>query len=112
MIQKLMLAGAFIHEPKILFLDEPFIGLDPIYQYKVQRYLDRYITRGGTIFICTHILELAEKICTRVAIINKGRIVAIGKLSEMRRRDDENLTEVFMRIVENHMNLNFFSPAT
>lgn len=74
--QKLMLASAFIHEPSLLFLDEPLINLDPLYQRKVRDYLSGYVKNGGTIFMCTHLLEMAEKICTSVAIINGGSIIA------------------------------------
>ena len=73
--QKLMLAGAFMHEPRVLFLDEPLINLDPLYQRKVKDYLSGYVKNGGTIFMCTHLLEMAEKICSSVAIINGGSIV-------------------------------------
>lgn len=74
--QKLMLSAAFIHKPKLLFLDEPFINLDPIFQRKVREYLFNLVREGCTIFMCTHILEIAEKLCTEVAVINKGKIIA------------------------------------
>jgi ABC-2 type transport system ATP-binding protein len=73
--QKLMLAGAFMHEPRVLFLDEPLINLDPLYQRKVKDYLSSYVRNGGTIFMCTHLLEMAEKICSTVAIISGGSII-------------------------------------
>lgn len=98
--QKVMLAVAFIHEPKLLLLDEPFINLDPIYQRKVREYLKGLVDKGRTIFMCTHILEIAEKLCTRVAIIDKGRIVAQGTLDEIRASEEEGLEEIFMRLVE------------
>jgi ABC-2 type transport system ATP-binding protein len=62
--QKVMLAGAFIHEPRLLFLDEPFVNLDPIYQRKCRGLLQDHIAKGGTIFLCSHILEVAERMCT------------------------------------------------
>jgi ABC-2 type transport system ATP-binding protein len=98
MRQKLMLASAFIHEPKLVFLDEPFINLDPVYQRKVREYLLKYIDNGGTIFMCTHILEIAEKICTRIAIIDKGSILVKGTIDEMK-ENDEDLEQIFMRLV-------------
>lgn len=101
MRQKLMLASAFIHEPKILFLDEPFINLDPIYQKKVRKYLIDYVKNGNTIFLCSHILEVAEKLCNRIAIINNGKIIGNGSLDELKKRKDETLEDVFYRIVEN-----------
>jgi ABC-2 type transport system ATP-binding protein len=100
MRQKLMLASAFIHEPKILFLDEPFINLDPIYQKKVRKYLIDYMKSGNTIFLCSHILEVAEKLCNRIAIINNGKIIGKGSLNELRKKKDETLEDVFCRIVE------------
>jgi ABC-2 type transport system ATP-binding protein len=100
MRQKLMLASAFIHEPKLLFLDEPFINLDPVYQRKVREYLLKYVKNGGTIFMCTHILEIAEKICTRIAIIDKGTVLAKGTIEEMK-EGGEDLEQIFMRLVSN-----------
>jgi ABC-2 type transport system ATP-binding protein len=99
MKQKLMLASAFIHKPKLLFLDEPFINLDPLYQRKVKDYLTGYTSNGGTIFMCTHILEIAEKICTRVAIINEGKILAKGPINELKQKAEEDLEMVFLRLV-------------
>lgn len=100
MRQKLMLASAFIHKPKILFLDEPFINLDPIYQKKVREYLVDYVKNGNTIFLCSHILEIAEKLCNKIAIINNGKIIGNGRLDELRKRKDETLEDVFCRLVE------------
>ena len=70
--QKVMLATAFIHEPKLLILDEPFINLDPIFQKKLREYLQGVIAEGRTVFMCSHILEIVEKLCTRVAVIQWG----------------------------------------
>jgi len=94
--QRVMLSSAFVHEPSLLFLDEPFIGLDPYYQKKVREYLQEYLKSGGTVFMCTHILELAEKMCTRLAIINRGKIVAMGTMDELR-REGEGLDSAFLR---------------
>lgn len=99
MRQKLLLATAFIHAPEVLFLDEPFTSLDPIYQKKVKDYLTDYVKKGGTIFLCTHILEIAEKLCTRIGVINNGIIVGMGKLEEMKKKDEESLEDVFCRLV-------------
>ena len=99
MRQKMMLASAFIHNPELLFLDEPFINLDPIYQKRVKEYLQWYMQNGGTVFMCTHILEIAEKLCSRVAILNKGNIIALGTIDELRENDGENLEEIFMRLI-------------
>jgi len=96
--QKVMLASALIHEPKLLLLDEPFINLDPIYQRKIREYLLEYVSNGGTTLLCTHILEIAEKVCKNIALINKGRIVAQGPLNELR-KPEETLEDTFMRLV-------------
>ena len=98
--QKLMLSVAFIHEPKLLFLDEPFINLDPIFQKKVREYLFNLVKSGCTIFMCTHILEIAEKLCTEVAVINKGKIISQGSLEKIRLNKGEHLEDIFMRLIE------------
>ena len=97
--QKVMLAAAFIHEPELLLVDEPFINLDPIYQRKVRDYLTGLVAQGKTVFMCTHILEIAEKVCTRIAVINNGEIVTTGSLDELR-IGDEDLEDIFLRVVE------------
>jgi ABC-2 type transport system ATP-binding protein len=99
MRQKLMIASALIHKPNLLFLDEPFINLDPLYQKKVKDYLINYTKNGGTIFMCTHILEIAEKICTRVAIINEGEILAKGRIDDLKKHPSEDLEKIFLRLV-------------
>ena len=96
--QKVMLASAFIHEPRVLLLDEPFINLDPIFQRRVREYLRGLVAEGRTIFMCTHILEIAERLCDTVAVIHRGRIVEQGRLAEISRGGD--LEEVFLRAVE------------
>ena len=97
--QKVMLAAAFIHEPRLLFLDEPFVNLDPIYQRKCRELLMEHIADGGTIFLCSHILEVAERMCTRVAVIDHGRVLAAGTLENLRQNSDEDLEDIFIRLV-------------
>jgi ABC-2 type transport system ATP-binding protein len=99
MRQKIMLGAAFIHEPALLFLDEPFINLDPLFQRKVQGYLREVIANGGTIFMCSHLLEIAERLCSRLTIINDGQVVGSGTLTELMAEDERGLGEVFMRLV-------------
>ena len=94
-----MLAAAFIFEPEILLLDEPFINLDPIYQRKVRQYLTSIVAEGCTVFMCTHILEIAEKVCDKIAVINDGRIVSSGSIDALR-GGDEDLEDIFLRMVE------------
>jgi ABC-2 type transport system ATP-binding protein len=98
--QKVMLAAAFIHEPEVLLVDEPFINLDPIYQRKVRDYLRGIVDDGRTVFMCTHILEIAERLCDRIAVINEGRIISHGSMDELRANDEENLEDIFLRVVE------------
>jgi ABC-2 type transport system ATP-binding protein len=97
--QKVMLASAFIHEPRLLFLDEPFVNLDPIYQRKCRKLLMEHIANGGTIFLCSHILEIAERLCTRVAVIDHGRVLAAGKMDDLKNSKDETLEDIFIRLV-------------
>jgi len=98
MRQKLMLASAFIHEPKLLFLDEPFINLDPIYQRLLREYLEGYIAGGGTVFMASHILEIAQRLCNKLSIINLGKVVAEGRIDELVKNGD-TLERLFMRSV-------------
>ena len=84
MRQKIALAGALIHSPKVIFLDEPTVGLDPQSARAMQDILKELCRRGVTVFISTHILEIAEKMCDRVAIVDHGRLIAGGTLQELR----------------------------
>ena len=84
MQKKLALAAAVIHGPKILFLDEPFEGVDAIAAGMLKTMLQRMISRGATIFLTTHVLEIVERLCSHVAIISQGRLVANGSIEELR----------------------------
>ena len=97
--QKVMLASAFIHEPKLLFLDEPFANLDPIYQRKCRQWLLDMVANGGTIFLCSHVLEMAERMCNRMAIINNGKVLAAGTVKGLKENESETLEDVFIRLV-------------
>jgi len=97
--QKLMFAQAFIHEPKLAFIDEPLINLDPVIQRKVKDYLKDYVKKGGTIFFCTHVLEIAEEICTRIGIIDKGRIIHEGPIEDLKRKK-QHLEDFFLKLVK------------
>ncbi|MBE0518313.1 MAG: ABC transporter ATP-binding protein [Thermoplasmata archaeon] len=98
MRQKLMLASAFMHEPELLLLDEPFINLDPIYQKLLREHLEEYVSKGGTVFLCSHILEIAERLCNKLAIVNLGRVVVQGRKDELVKEDDD-LERLFMRVI-------------
>ncbi|MGY8745441.1 MAG: ABC transporter ATP-binding protein [Candidatus Poseidoniales archaeon] len=97
--QKVMLASAFIHEPRLLFLDEPFANLDPIYQRKCRQWLLDMVAKGGTIFLCSHVLEMAERMCNRMAIINNGKVLAAGTVKGLKNSESETLEDVFIRLV-------------
>jgi ABC-2 type transport system ATP-binding protein len=84
MQKKLAMAAAVIHGPKVLFLDEPFEGVDAIASGTLKSMLQRMIARGATIFLTSHVLEIVERLCTHVGIINNGRLVAQGSLDDLR----------------------------
>jgi ABC-2 type transport system ATP-binding protein len=98
MRQKVMLASAFIHEPKLLFLDEAFINLDPIFQKRLRDYLLQLRSEGRTIFLCSHILEIAQRLCQEVIVLDKGRLVARDTMSALQERN-ESLEQLFLRLV-------------
>ncbi|NLO77309.1 MAG: AAA family ATPase, partial [Methanomicrobiales archaeon] len=97
--QKLMFAQAFLHKPELALIDEPLINLDPVMQRKVKRFLTDYVKSGNTIFLSTHILEIAEDICTDFAILHKGKLLHTGTVKEL---TDKNihLDDFFMDLVE------------
>ena len=97
--QKVMLAAAFISDTDLMFLDEPFINLDPIVQTKVRDWLVQYVDKGGTVFLNTHLLENAQRLCNRAAIIHNGEIQSMIKVKEL---DDQNmnLEELFHEIIQ------------
>ena len=97
--QKLMFAQAFLHKPVLALIDEPLINFDPIMQRKVKEYLSNYVKSGGTIFISTHILEIAEEICTGFAILHKGKLLYSGEISELAGRK-QHLPEFFFSQVQ------------
>jgi ABC-2 type transport system ATP-binding protein len=82
--QKLMVAQAFLHRPELVLIDEPLINLDPLMQRRIKDYLTGYVKGGGTVFISTHILGVAEEICTRIGIIHRGTLVREGTVDELR----------------------------
>lgn len=96
--QKVMLAAAFISDTKLMFLDEPFINLDPIVQTKVRDWLVQYVDKGGTVFLNTHLLENAQRLCNRAAIIHNGKIQSMIKVKEL---DNQNISleELFHEII-------------
>jgi len=99
MKQKLVLISAFIHKPKLIVMDEPFVGLDPKASFTVKEIMKKLVKDGSAIFFSTHVLEVAEKLCNKVAIINKGKIIACGTMEEVKK--DKSLEKVFLESVAN-----------
>ena len=103
MKQKLVISAALIHNPELLVVDEPMVGLDPKSAKLVRNILKKITENGSTVFMSTHTLELAESICDRIAVINKGEIVATGNMDELRTASGqlgEKLEEIFLKIVK------------
>jgi ABC-2 type transport system ATP-binding protein len=99
MKQKLALISAFIHRPKLLVLDEPFVGLDPKAAHILKEFMRELCNEGGAIFFSTHVLEVAEKLCDKIAIIKGGKIVASGDTNTV--KGDGSLEEIFMELIDN-----------
>lgn len=97
MKQKLAIISAFIHSPKLLVLDEPFVGLDPQASIKLKSMMHELCENGGAIFFSTHVLDVAEKLCNKIAIIKGGKLLAHGATEEI--LGDHSLEDVFMEVV-------------
>lgn len=98
MKQKLALISAFLHEPKLIILDEPFVGLDPKAAHTLKTLMREHCDRGGAIFFSTHVLEVAEKLCDKIAIIKGGKLIKEGTMDEV--KGDSTLENVFLELVE------------
>ena len=98
MKQKVALIAALSHEPKVLIMDEPFVGLDPKAVYDMKELMKQMTKEGKTVFFSTHILDVAEKLCDRVAIIKNGKIVKTGSMKDI--KGDESLEQVFLELGE------------
>jgi ABC-2 type transport system ATP-binding protein len=102
MRQKIVLTGALIVEPRVFVLDEPLTGLDPRSAHNLKEAMRSHCDRGGTLFFSTHVMEVAEKFCDRIAIIHKGRLVACGSLDDLRRQagESQSLEKIFLELTE------------
>ncbi len=101
MKQKIALTGALIHNPDVWILDEPMVGLDPKSSHILKNQMREHCDKGNTVFFSTHVLEVAEKLCDRVGIIHKGRLIAIGTMDELRHGDiKESLENIFLELTE------------
>jgi ABC-2 type transport system ATP-binding protein len=102
MRQKIALTAALVHKPELLILDEPMVGLDPRAAAIMKRLMRDHCNDGGTVFFSTHVLDVAERLCDRVGIINKGSLVAQGTLEDLRKGQGENATleALFLELTE------------
>lgn len=100
MKQKLAIISALIHEPELIIMDEPFVGLDPKASHRLKEIMRNICREGGAIFFSTHVLEVAEKLCDKVAIIKKGKLIKEGTTEEV--RGDVSLEEVFLELEDSH----------
>ncbi|SDY11078.1 ABC transporter ATP-binding protein [Eubacterium barkeri] len=102
MKQKIALIGALIHNPRLFILDEPMVGLDPKSSFELKKIMAELCAQGHSVFFSTHVLDVAEKICDRIAIIHHGRLIALGTMDEIRggAGKDESLEEIFLELTE------------
>lgn len=99
MKQKLVIISALIHSPKILILDEPFVGLDPKASFILKEIMRDFCNKGGCIFFSTHVLDVAEKLCDKIGIIKNGKLITYGKTSDV--LGDKSLENIFMEMIKN-----------
>ena len=102
MKQRLVMCGALVHQPKVLIVDEPMVGLDPRGARLVKNVFEDQVKQGATLFMSTHSLDVAQEVCDEIAIIQKGRIIAEGSGESLRQQAgvDGNLEEIFLRLTE------------
>ncbi len=101
MKQRLVMASAFVHQPKLIIVDEPMVGLDPRGAKLVKEVFRSFCAKGGTVFMSTHSLEIAEEVCDRIAIIQEGKIIAVGNMQELREKtgsDGKRLESIFFKL--------------
>ena len=96
MKQKLAIVAAMLHEPKLFVLDEPFVGLDPIAAFQFKSMMRELCDKGGAVFFSTHVLDLAEKLCDKIAIIKNGKLIKAGTMDEV--KGDVSLEETFLEL--------------
>lgn len=103
MRQKIAIIGALIHEPKIWILDEPLTGLDPKSSFTLKEMMREHASKGNVVLFSTHVLEVAEKVCDKVAVIAKGKLLFNGTIDEMKEKvgEDDSLERMFLELVEN-----------
>ncbi len=105
MRQKLIIAGALVHRPEVIVVDEPMVGLDPKSARLLKELLRQFVSRGGTVIMSTHTMEIAETMCDRIAIVHRGKIAAHGTLAELRRQTSSegmSLEDLFLKLTGGH----------
>ena len=100
MKQKLAIIAAWLHQPRLIIMDEPFVGLDPKASHQLKEMMKEHCDAGGSIFFSTHVLEVAEKLCHKIAIIKSGRLISSGSMEEV--KGDESLEDVFLELEDDH----------
>ena len=100
MRQKINIIGALIHNPKIWILDEPLTGLDPKSSHTLKQMMREHVDNGNIVLFSTHVLEVAEKVCDHVFIINKGKIIYDGAMEELKNKKDNSLEDIFLELVD------------
>ena len=102
MKQKIVIMGALIHSPKLLILDEPMVGLDAKSSFRLKEIMRTLADEGRTVFFSTHVMEVAENICDRIGIINRGKVIAVGTLDEIKAaaKDTGSLEKIFLELTD------------
>jgi ABC-2 type transport system ATP-binding protein len=101
MRQKILISSALIHQPELIVVDEPMVGLDPRSARLLKDLMRTFVDNGGTVFLSTHTLEVAEALCDRIAIINQGEIIALGTMDELQSQSETggaHLEEIFLKL--------------
>ena len=103
MRQKIVIIDALLHNPKNWILDEPMTGLDPKSSFELKKLMREHVNKGNTVFFSTHILDVAERLCDKIGIIDKGKLVFVGTYEEMKKelKENKSLEELFMEIIKN-----------
>ena len=107
MKQKIFIMGVLMHQPKNWIMDEPMTGLDPKASHLLKELMREHANKGSTVFFSTHVLEVAEKICDRIGIINNGKLITVGTVEEIKKQfcGNESLENIFLEITENEKNI-------
>lgn len=101
MRQKIVIMGALMHQPKVWILDEPMTGLDPKSAFELKSMMREHADNGNTVFFSTHVLEVAEKICDKLAVIRQGQILYAGDMADLKKSSDASLEKMFLEMTEN-----------